>query len=172
MILADRQIKRIQKKHGLITPFKEENLQPNSVDLTLSDQFYRETGKNIDVEDYKPDGDLFRTNIVELQPHSFLLASTEETIKIPSLLVGRVEGKSSLGRLGVIVHATAGFIDTGFEGQVTLEIANLSNNIIRLHAGMKICQIVFEEGFRPENMYAGRYQKQLGVTPSRVSDNL
>lgn len=109
-----------------------------------------------------------------LEPGVFTLATTIEVVKMPTNLVARVEGKSSLGRLGLIIHATAGFIDPGFKGNITLEMMNLSPRPIALKIGMRICQLSFEKvDGRVERPYGhpalkSKYQGQLGVTESRA----
>jgi dCTP deaminase len=104
-----------------------------------------------------------------LRPGEFLLACTEEYVRLSPTIAAMVEGKSSLGRLGMTVHVTAGVIDPGFEGQITLEIANLAPWAIELHEGMPIAQLVFERVNRPQFDYSekGRYQGQTGPTESR-----
>ena len=112
-----------------------------------------------------------------LHPGEFVLGSTLERVAVPNNLVARVEGKSSLGRLGLVIHSTAGFIDAGFDGHVTLELANLANLPITLYPGMKIGQISFITMTSPaENPYGSgakgsKYQGQRGPTPSRYFEN-
>jgi dCTP deaminase len=112
-----------------------------------------------------------------LHPGEFALGSTLERVAVPSDLVARVEGKSSLGRLGLVIHSTAGFIDAGFDGHVTLELANLANLPITLYPGMKIGQISFIKMTSPaEKPYGSgaagsKYQGQRGPTPSRYFEN-
>ena len=112
-------------------PPEDQAIQPASVDLRLDNNFIWPTGKTVE------------SDSIWLHRGSFLLGSTVERIRIPDDMVGRVEGKSSLGRVGVQIHATAGFIDPGFEGNITLEFANLSPSSFELKAGMYICQISF-----------------------------
>ena len=118
------------------------------------------------------DGDSFM-----LHPGEFVLGSTLERVAVPTDLVARVEGKSSLGRLGLVIHSTAGFIDAGFDGHVTLELANLANLPITLYPGMKIGQISFIKMTSPaEKPYGSgakgsKYQGQRGPTPSRYFEN-
>ena len=119
-----------------------------------------------------PEGEAFL-----LHPGEFVLGSTLERVGVPSDLVARVEGKSSLGRLGLVIHSTAGFIDAGFDGHVTLELANLANLPITLYPGMKIGQISFIKMTSPaEKPYGSgaqgsKYQGQRGPTPSRYFEN-
>ena len=136
MILSDKTIKEIilDNKVYLVSPFNPDNLQPCSIDLCLGDELKTIHGKCIDLsqDSYK------------LKPNEFILGSTLERVNVPYDLMGRVEGKSSIARLGVTIHITAGFIDAGFNGNVTLEIYNCSDKEFELYHGMNICQIVFE----------------------------
>ena len=159
MILNDMKIRQYSKTDNLITPYKEENLQACSYDLTLSNQFSKD-GTRLDGEYYT------------LEPNEFILASTNETLNIPSNLCARVEGKSSLGRIGLMVHSTAGFIDPGFKGSVTLELYNLGVRSIVLHKGARVSQVCF---MRLDGVpcgvygdYGNHYQAQDGVTESVV----
>lgn len=137
---------------------RDSQFQPCSIDLTLDHELKTWDGDSIDIE-YNP---------YELQAGEFLLGSTREYIELPPTLLARVEGRSSIGRLGVMVHVTAGFIDPGFTGNITLEIKNVSDRPFRLVYGDRICQIVFEEldtsCGRP---YHGRYQGDKGAVCSR-----
>ena len=118
-----------------------------------------------------------RDGVFMLHPGEFVLGSTLERVAVPTDLVARVEGKSSLGRLGLVIHSTAGFIDAGFDGHVTLELANLANLPITLYPGMKIGQISFMKMTSPaEKPYGSgakgsKYQGQRGPTPSRYFEN-
>ena len=112
-----------------------------------------------------------------LHPGEFVLGSTLERIGVPDDLVGRVEGKSSLGRLGLLIHSTAGFIDAGFDGHITLELANVASLPITLYPGMKIGQVSFMQMTTPADKPYGsgasgsKYQGQRGPTPSRYFEN-
>jgi dCTP deaminase len=178
-MLADWQIKNALYTEGHldISPFDPERVQPASVDLLL-DQYVRtlndpETGE-IDVADVK-EGHTTLAEISEggwlMQPGDFLLGSTVERVTLPNGLAARVEGKSSLGRLGLTVHVTAGFIDPGFSGQITLEIANLSGKPIRLRRLMPIAQLCLipmqAVPTRPYGIAGNHYQNQFGPTESR-----
>ncbi len=185
MILSDRTI-REQMAAGriVIEPFDESCLQPSSVDVRL-DRFFRvflnHTFAVIDVKDDQED----LTELVEigadqafiLHPGEFVLGSTAERVTVPDDLVARIEGKSSLGRLGLLVHATAGFVDAGFDGYLTLELSNVANLPITLYPGMKIGQISFLRMTTPaDNPYGtkaagSKYQGQRGPTPSRYFEN-
>lgn len=139
------------KEYDMISPFNELNLQPCSYDLTLG-----EVEKEI------------------LEPNDFVLGATKETIKIPKNLLGRLDGKSTLGREGITVHITAGFIDPGFRGQIVLEIKNLGNKKVDLRKFKSIAQISFEElSGIPDYTYGERgnhYQNQKGIVKSYLDD--
>lgn len=189
-MLNDAEIRKaIQDEWITVEPFDDSRLQPVSLDLTLGDA-YRRYRDDIQVIETRDTGEYANTECwgivpswqnhttghtiprgpgLKLHPRDFILASTVETIRLGPAFAARVEGKSSLGRLGLAVHVTAGFIDPGFEGQITLEIANLAQAAIKLHAGMPIAQIVFEPVTPPERDYSvtGHYQGQTGPTPSR-----
>lgn len=136
MILSDKDIDHIIKsgKAFLVNPYNEEMLQPNSIDLTLGDELKKIDGKSIDL----------RQSSYKLKPQEFLLGSTSEKIHMPHDLCGHIDGKSSIGRLGVFVHVSSGFIDSGFTGNITLEIYNASDREFGLYHGMDICQILFQ----------------------------
>ena len=181
MTLSDRDIKRaIKSGHLVVNPYREEAVQPVSVDLTLGSKlrvFRSERYFLIDVKQEMPD----LTELVEidelnpfiLHPGAFVLGITKEWVGLPSDLMGRLDGKSSLGRLGLLVHSTAGFIDPGFNGCIVLEFSNISPLPITLYAGMPIAQISFYQMSSPaERPYGHRalsskYQQQDGPTPSR-----
>lgn len=182
-MLADQEIRTmIEGKHIGFAPYDDAYLNPASIDMTLSPliRLPRHYGlssisyPSLDVADI-PEGhtdpfDMSATGIYRLDPGNFMLACTNETVIIPDDLVARVEGKSSIGRLGLAVHITAGFIDPGFEGQITLEIANLGPWAIWLHQDMRIAQIAFTRMSAPaEKPYGqtGHYQGQSGPVESR-----
>lgn len=175
MILSDKTIlEKIKQKEITITPNPTmEQIQPSSIDLRLGNEFLLpHIDVPIDVKNGSPHYEKVNCNILQLPPKSFVLGTTIEKIRLPPNLIGRVEGRSSIGRLGVTIHITAGFIDAGFEGQITLEIANLSNSTIYLYENMRICQIVFEEiDSVPNRVYGeagNKYQNQEGVTGSMI----
>ncbi len=151
MILSDRSIKEEIKKGTIfIEPFNPECVQPSSIDIHLSSKFLVfNTVQHavIDVRE-KQDGLMRMVEIKDgepfiLHPGEFVLGSTVERVKMPNNIAGRIEGKSSLGRLGLLIHSTAGFIDPGWEGNLTLELSNVSPLPIKLYASMKIGQISF-----------------------------
>lgn len=137
----------------------ENRVQPASVDLSLDNVV-----KTIDGEVFYLDA----KSMYVLQPGEFILGSTVEYVNIPHDLVARVEGRSSVGRLGVMVHVTAGYIDPGFMGNITLELFNCSDKPFQLNFGDCLCQIVFETLSNPcLNSYDGKYQGDVGTVCSR-----
>jgi dCTP deaminase len=164
-----------------LDPFDEAMIQPSSVDVRL-DRFFRvfNNTKYTHIDPRQQQDDL--TTLVEtvddesfvLHPGEFVLGSTFEAVDLPDDLAGRLEGKSSLGRLGLLTHSTAGFIDPGFQGHITLELSNVANLPITLWPGMKIGQLcLFRLTSPAENPYGSqkagsRYQGQRGPTPSRA----
>ena len=181
MILSDRSIREaLASSRIVVDPLDDRDVQPSSVDLRL-DRYFRvfrnDTTPYIDPKE--PQEDL--TEMVEvtegnafiLHPGEFVLGSTAERVALPDDLVARLEGKSSLGRLGLLIHSTAGFVDAGWDGHLTLELSNVANLPIALYPGMKIGQIsFFEMTTAAEHPYGSldkgsKYQGQRGPTPSR-----
>jgi len=186
VLLSDRDIRaEITAGRVGLDPFDASLLQPSSVDLRLDRQF--RTFNNHAYTHIDPalqQDDL--TRMVEppgpdeafvLHPGEFVLGSTYEVISLPDDIAGRLEGKSSLGRLGLLTHSTAGFIDPGFSGHVTLELSNVANLPIRLWPGMKVGQLCLFRLSSPAEhpygspVYGSRYQDQRGPTPSRAFVN-
>ena len=174
MILSDKSIRDLISKGDLrVEPFSDDLVQSSSLDLRLGNEFaLYKNGGVIDVK--KGPGDVEKIRIedsIEIAPKEFLLATTLEYIKLPPYLTAFVEGRSSLGRLGLFIE-NAGWVDAGFEGQITLELYNANNSPIRLYAGMRICQLVFARLDRePEKVYRGKYLGQRGVVPSRIAQD-
>jgi len=185
VILSDRDLlAEINKGSIIIEPFDPACVQPSSIDVKVSNLFRVFRNHSAAVLDVKkdltdlmelvevPEGEAFM-----LHPGEFALGSTLERVGVPNNLVARVEGKSSLGRLGLVIHSTAGFIDAGFDGHVTLELANLANLPITLYPGMKIGQISFITMTSPaekpygSGAHGSKYQGQRGPTPSRYFEN-
>lgn len=186
MILSDRDIKdRCHQELPLIEPFHEHNLQPASVDLCLGSRFIQyidpalQHHAGIDLahihehagpQSYRV---IDETKRFRLPPKGFALGQTKEWVNIPFDIVGQIEGKSSLARLGLIVHVTAGFCDPGFSGVVTLEFFNCNTRPIHLRPGRPICQIAFAQLTSPaEHPYGSaqlqsHYQLQSETTASR-----
>ncbi|MCF8534845.1 MAG: dCTP deaminase [Candidatus Nanopelagicaceae bacterium] len=181
MLLSDRDIRaEIAAGRVAVEPFAESMVQPSSVDVRL-DRFFRvfENHKYSVIDPSIEQSELTREVIVEpnehfiLHPGEFVLASTYEVITLPDDIAGRLEGKSSLGRLGLLTHSTAGFIDPGFSGHITLELSNVANLPVKLFPGMKIGQLCLIKLSSPAEhpygsaVYASRYQGQRGPTASR-----
>ena len=185
MILSDRTIREeLQAGRIVIDPLDERAVQPSSVDLRLG-RFFRvflnHTTRVIDVkenqEDLTPLVEIKEDDVFVLHPGEFVLGSTAERVQLPNDLVARLEGKSSLGRLGLLIHSTAGFVDAGWNGHLTLELSNVANLPITLYPNMKIGQISFLKMTTPADVPYGsaavgsKYQGQQGPTPSRYYEN-
>jgi dCTP deaminase len=185
MVLSDRTIRRLIDEGRIrIDPYEQSLLQPSSIDVRV-DRFFRvfHNARYPYIDVKEPQDDL--TELVEvngdspfiLHPGEFVLASTLERIRLPDDLVARLEGKSSLGRLGLLIHSTAGFIDPGWDGHVTLELSNVANLPITIYYGMPIGQLSFVQLSEPaEKPYGSgelgsKYQGQKGPTPSRYWQN-
>lgn len=180
MILSDRDIKKaIREKKLGIEPFDEGCVQPSSYDLKLESQvrmFDNHKAGEIDVrkrQDVSRRVKVGKEGFV-LHPGEFILGSTVESFRIPANLAAKLEGKSSLARLGLVIHATAGYVDPGFEGQLTFEMSNISRLPIRLYGGMKVAQICFVMMSSPAEILYGdkklgsKYFGQKGPTASKV----
>ncbi|MQA11108.1 MAG: dCTP deaminase [Pseudonocardiaceae bacterium] len=182
MLLSDRDLnKELDSGRLVLEPFDPAMLQPSSIDVRL-DRFFRvfDNTKYTHIDPSQQQDEL--TSLVEqtdedpfvLHPGEFVLGSTFEGVTLPDDLAGRLEGKSSLGRLGLLTHSTAGFIDPGFSGHITLELSNVANLPITLWPGMKIGQLcLFRLTSSAEHPYGSsragsRYQGQRGPTPSRA----
>jgi dCTP deaminase len=185
VVLSDRTIARLLEEGRIeIDPYDDTLLQPSSVDVRV-DRLFRVFANSrypfIDVK--QPQEDL--TELVEIEednpfilhPGEFVLGSTLERIRLPDDIVGRLDGKSSLGRLGLLIHSTAGFIDPGWNGHVTLELSNVANLPITIYYAMKIGQLSFVRLTEPAatpygaNGLGSKYQGQRGPTPSRYWKN-
>jgi dCTP deaminase len=185
VILSDRTIKaEIDAGRIGVDPYDPAMVQPSSLDVRLDNRFLVFRGHTRAVIDVKEDlTDL--TELVEvdpagvfiLHPGEFVLGSTAEQVTLPDDLVGRIEGKSSLGRLGLLIHTTAGFVDAGFSGYLTLEFSNVATLPITLYPGMKIGQISFLRMDGPADHPYGssglgsKYRGQVGPTPSQYWKN-
>ena len=185
MLLSDGDIrKEIDSGRIRLEPWDPEMVQPSSVDVRM-DRYFRvfenHRYPHIDPAEEQPD----LTRLVEtpgdeafiLHPGEFVLASTYEVVTLPDDISARLEGKSSIGRLGLLTHSTAGFIDAGFSGHVTLELSNVATLPIKLWPGMKIGQLCFFRLTSPAEQPYGsgasgsRYQGQRGPTPSKSYQN-
>jgi dCTP deaminase len=185
VLLSDRDIKaELDTERVRIDPYDPGMIQPSSIDMRL-DRYFRlfDNHKYPVIDPAKDQPELTRLVDVDpddgfvLHPGEFVLGSTLETVSLPDDLAARVEGKSSLGRLGLLTHATAGFVDPGFSGHVTLELSNVATLPIILWPGMKIGQLCFFRLSSPaENpygsaKYGSHYQGQRGPTASRSFAN-
>ena len=167
MVLPDSMIKKLKNN---IEPFREENLQPASLDIALGSKFLIERHRNrvIDAVEDKMEYLPVEVENYPLQPNEFVLGVTEEFIHVPDNLTVMLAGKSTLARMGLQIHITAGWVDPGYRGKLTLEIVNNSSNILQLHPGMLIGQLVFLEMKRkPDQVYSGKYQDSMGVIGAR-----
>ena len=181
MLLSDRDLRaEVEAGRIALDPFDEAMIQPSSIDVRI-DRYFRvfhnsrythiDVAREMDelTELVEPKGD----DPFLLHPGEFVLGSTLECVTLPDDIAARLEGKSSLGRLGLLTHSTAGFIDPGFTGHVTLELSNVANLPITLYPGMKIGQVCFFRLSSPAEKPYGhgasgsRYQGQRGPTPSR-----
>jgi dCTP deaminase len=185
VLLSDRDIRaELEADRVVLDPYEPSMLQPSSIDVRL-DKYFRLFDNHkypfIDPATDQPE----LTRLVEadndeafvLHPGEFVLGSTYEAVTLPDDVAARLEGKSSLGRLGLLTHSTAGFIDPGFSGHVTLELSNVATLPIKLWPGMKIGQMCFfrlssaSEHPYGSDLYGSRYQGQRGPTASRSSKN-
>jgi dCTP deaminase len=181
MLLSDRDIRaEVAADRLKLEPWEPDLVQPSSIDVRL-DRFFRvfNNSQYTHIDPAVQQDEL--TSLVEpedenpfvLHPGEFVLGSTLEIVTLPDDLAGRLEGKSSLGRLGLLTHSTAGFIDPGFSGHITLELSNVANLPITLWPGMKIGQLCLFRLSSPAEhpygsaVYGSRYQGQRGPTPSR-----
>jgi dCTP deaminase len=186
MLLSNRDISE-EERHGaiVIQPYRAELLQPSSLDVVLSAEFkvQRQLPADIFVDPRLDNSGMFETVTVPkgeefvIYPGDFVLGSTFEVVALGANFAARIEGKSSLGRLGLVVHSTAGFIDPGFDGQITLELSNMGTTPIVLIPGMKIAQLCFFKLPEPSTILYGsrfagsHYQNQSGPTCSRSFQN-
>ena len=184
MILSDRTIREeIAAGRIVVEPLDPSSIQPSSVDVHVAGLFrvfhnarYPFIDVKQEMEDLTelvevPDGEAFI-----LHPGEFVLGSTLERVRLPENVAARLEGKSSLGRLGLLTHSTAGFVDPGWDGDLTLELSNVANLPITIYPGMKIGQVAFLQLTSPAEAPYGKqrgskYQGQRGPTPSRYFEN-
>ena len=181
MIFSDRSIREAIEMGSIqIDPYEPSFVQPSSVDLRVGDSFRVFVNHRYsEIDPRSPQQDLTQLVVVDdgdafmLHPGEFVLGSTLERVKLGEDIVARLEGKSSLGRLGLLIHSTAGFVDPGFEGHITLELSNVATLPIAIFPGMKIGQISFYQmttaADRPygSTELGSKYQGQAGPTASR-----
>ncbi|OSP04835.1 deoxycytidine triphosphate deaminase [Halorubrum ezzemoulense DSM 17463] len=188
MILSDADIlDRLAEGDLAIEPLDDvdQQVQPASVDLRLGERFLEFQRTNIpcihptdagEVSEYVSETTVAEGDEFILHPGDFVLGTTAERVRIPDDLVAHVEGRSSLGRLAIVVHATAGLCDPGYEGQITLELSNLGTAPVALSPGMRVSQLTFTELKRPADRPYGaergsKYQGQDGPQASRIGDD-
>ncbi|MFO7834519.1 MAG: dCTP deaminase [Halohasta sp.] len=188
MILSDTDLlDRLGEGDLVVDPIDDldTQVQPASIDMRLGSEFLEFQRTNIpcihpnraeEVDDYVRETYVEEGEEFILHPGDFVLGTTKERVEIPDDLVATVEGRSSLGRLAIIIHATAGFIDPGFSGQITLELSNLGAAPVALSPGMRVSQIVFTElksdATRPYGAERGsKYQDQAGPRASKIQDD-
>jgi dCTP deaminase len=171
MILSDVTLTTLIQRGELgISPLGDNSIQPASIDCRLGDHFLviDESGSDVLTLDHETRYQEVISDSILIPPHRFLLATTLETIKLPANLSAFVEGRSSIGRIGLFIQ-NAGWVDAGFEGKITLELYNANSLPIRLEAGRRICQLVFckmdQAAQRP---YLGKYQGQSQAVGSRI----
>lgn len=181
MIFSDRTIlEAIEDGRIVIDPFEPSFVQPSSIDLRVDSSFrVFENHRYPHIDPRAPQEDLTKAiDVIEgeafvLHPGEFVLGATLERVTLGNDIVARLEGKSSLGRLGLLIHSTAGFVDPGFDGYLTLELSNVATLPIAIYPGMKIGQISFYQMTTPADHPYGsseagsKYQGQRGPTPSR-----
>ena len=174
MILSDKSIHQYLKEGKLkIQPIDDYQIQPASVDLILDKNFLQvsEEGQLLNLTAPTQYEKIEKEKMI-LAAHSFVLATTRERVEVPDFLAAFVEGRSSVGRMGLFIQ-NAGWVDPGFCGQITLELYNANNLPIEIEAGRRICQIVFAKMDQPvESAYCGKYQNQKGAMSSRVFDDV
>lgn len=184
-ILSDKTIKEYLEEGKIVIDLlkDEQQIQPSSVDMRLGDEFkvfkvirkpYIDPKDEEDIAEYMESSTVPEGEAFIIHPNEFALATTQEYVKVPDDLVARVEGRSSMGRLGVTMHVTAGYVDPGFEGRITLEISNIGAMPVALYPGQRVCQLVFETMTTPAELPYGhpkrnsKYMKQLKPESSRV----
>lgn len=171
MILSDKTIKKMLANKQLeIDPINDLQIQPASVDMRLGNNFLKVNENSLalmtlnDQVSYEE----VKSSQIIIPPHSFLLATTKEYIKLPDNLTAFVEGRSSIGRMGLFIQ-NAGWVDPGFEGQITLELYNANRLPIKLESNRRICQLVFAAmDNKADNPYCGKYQGQKNTVGTRV----
>ena len=184
MILCDRTIKELIRRGEIeIVPYDESLVGPSSIDLRLGNDFLLFDLKRIEAIDPSRPVDNYLEKVhvndgesIILHPGQFIIATTLEYIRLPPYISARIEGRSSIARLGVIVHSTGGFVDAGFEGQLTLEISNINIVPIKLYPRMRIAQLAFFMQNKPSEIpynkrRTSKYVGQRGPTPSKIYED-
>jgi len=182
MVLSDNDIKKyIEQRKIQVEPYDPTCVRPAAIDLTLHQNFrvFRNNSHtHIDVKQEFDVTELVKAGpdgSIVIHPREFVLGSTGEIVTLPNDVIGLLEGRSSLGRIGLIIHATASFVQPGFSGYLTFEMSNISNLPIKLYAGMRVAQIAFltmsqpvELGYGAAGGQKGKYQDQEPPTPSKI----
>ncbi len=185
MILSDVDLRKaIAAGQIAIDPFDETAIQPSSIDVRVDSLFRVFRNHTAGVIDVKQDMsglaelvEIAADGVFMLHPGEFVLGSTLERVTVPDDLVARIDGKSSLGRLGLLIHSTAGFVDPGWDGNITLELANVASLPITIYPGMRIGQLSFMTMTSPaerpygKGAHGSKYHGQRGPTPSRYFEN-
>ena len=171
MILSDKQIRVMIERDNLIAPVTDKQINPASVNLTLGNTYLVQRRKN-DAVHLGDEVEYFRFGLDKdhgfpIDPGEFVLATTKERVNIPSNIAAFVQGRSSIGRIGLTTQ-NAGFVDPGFHGHITLELVNESPNTIILKEGYPVAQLVFFECYPVERPYRGKYNDQVEATGSRM----
>lgn len=174
MILSGQTIKHlIEENEIIISPFIVESIQPASIDLRLGNDFSvidEMSTSVLFVDDASPgyhQKQVEENETITIPPRSFMLATTKEMVTLPNHLTAFVEGRSSIGRLGVFIQ-NAGWIDPGFSGEITLELFNANRVPVELRVGMRVCQLVIAQVDKETEGYQGKYLFQKGATTSRI----
>lgn len=179
-VLSDISIQQAIDKGALVVdPYDPENIQPSSFDVRLGNTFRIFKTRGISAVDVRADNTGLTESVTPeagqpfiLHPHEFALGHTMEVVGLPDNIAARLEGKSSLGRLGLLIHSTAGFVDPGFNGDLTLELSNVLGLPIELYPGMLIGQLSFHWMDQPvQHQYDGHYQGQRGPNASRFHEH-
>ena len=174
MVLSDKTLKQMIAEGTLvIEPLDDIQIQPASIDLRLGNHYLKVAEHRSATLDLinKPEYEEIIADEVVIPPHAFLLATTREYVKLPDNLTAFVEGRSSIGRLGLFIQ-NAGWVDPGFEGEITIELYNANSLPIKLKSGVRICQLVFSQlDQKAENPYRGKYQGQRKATGSKVRED-
>jgi len=178
MILSKYDLIKAQEEYNIVSPLAEQSVQPNSIDLCISDRFLKMAGFTDEFEAvyehllYMQSDESGRRydDFIFIRPHSFVLGTTIETVNIPLNLMGTIVGRSSIARLGIQIEC-AGLVDTGFKGQLTLEIKNMTDKWVPIKKYARVAQLRLETISTPlsvEDAYNGKYQGQKGATGSRI----
>lgn len=175
MILSDKTLEKyLEEKIIEIEPLAENAIQPASIDCRLDSNFLLIDSTKMQIISMSEDFEYQKVEADEITipPHSFVLGTTMEYLKIPDNISVFIEGRSSIGRMGLFIE-NAGWVDPGFEGQLTLELYNANSLPIRLEAGRRVCQFVFCLMDQPaKNPYKGKYQGQRNTVGSRISQDV